>query len=312
MGFARGQAAGRPGENSRGAPRARADGEHERQNLSAKKKLILAALGEAGDLAVRELNDRIPRAAAHLRALAQTGYLEIYSRRIYRDPFGEPIAPDVAPRLTAEQETVGAAVAAALGEGFHTFLLNGVTGSGKTEVYLRAAACAMQAGRSVLVLVPEIALITQTERRFRARFGDCVAVLHSGLSEGERYDQWSRILQGEARIAIGARSAVFAPFSDIGLIIVDEEHDASYKQEGGLHYSARDLAVVRAQTERLPGAAGLRHSFAAVHLQRPDREIHRAQAYLTGSRRARCPRSGWWTCGSARTCAARGGSSAAS
>jgi len=232
------------------------DGEHDRPDLSAKKKLILAALGEAGDLAVRELNDRIPRAAAHLRALAQTGYLEIYSRRIYRDPFGEPIAPDVAPRLTAEQETVGAAVAAALGKGFHTFLLNGVTGSGKTEVYLRAAACAMQAGQSVLVLVPEIALITQTERRFRARFGDCVAVLHSGLSEGERYDQWSRILQGEARIAIGARSAVFAPLSDIGLIIVDEEHDASYKQEGGLHYSARDLAVVRAQQSGCPALLG--------------------------------------------------------
>ena len=160
------------------------------------------------------------------------------------------------PGLTAEQETVGAAVAAALGQGFHTFLLNGVTGSGKTEVYLRAAACALQAGQCVLVLVPEIALITQTERRFRARFGDCVAVLHSGLSEGERYDQWSRILQAEARIAIGARSAVFAPLSDIGLIIVDEEHDASYKQEGGLHYNARDLAVVRARQSGCPALLG--------------------------------------------------------
>jgi primosomal protein N' (replication factor Y) (superfamily II helicase) len=232
------------------------DGEHERQGLSAKKKLILDALGEVGDLAVRELNDRVPRAAAHLRGLEQAGHVEIYSSRIYRDPFGETIAPDVAPRLTAEQETVGAAVAAALGQGFHTLLLNGVTGSGKTEVYLRAAACAIQAGHSVLVLVPEIALITQTERRFRARFGDCVAVLHSGLSEGERYDQWSRILQGEARIAIGARSAVFAPLSDIGLIIVDEEHDASYKQEGGLHYSARDLAVVRARQSGCPALLG--------------------------------------------------------
>jgi primosomal protein N' (replication factor Y) len=232
------------------------DGGHERQNLSGKKKMILDALGEAGDLAVRELDARIPRAAAHLRALEQAGYLEMYSSRVYRDPFGEPIAPDVAPRLTAEQETVEAAVAAALGQGFHTFLLNGVTGSGKTEVYLRAADCVMQAGQCVLVLVPEIALITQTERCFRARFGDCVAVLHSGLSEGERYDQWSRILQGEARIAIGARSAVFAPFSDIGLIIVDEEHDASYKQEGGLHYSARDLAVVRAQQGGCPALLG--------------------------------------------------------
>jgi primosomal protein N' (replication factor Y) len=232
------------------------DGEHARQGLSAKKGLILDALGDAGDLTVRELDDRVPRAAAHLRALEQSGHVEIYSSRIYRDPFGEPIVPDMAPRLTAEQEAVGAAVAAALGQGFHTLLLNGVTGSGKTEVYLQAAACAMQAGHSVLVLVPEIALITQTERRFRARFGDGVAVLHSGLSEGERYDQWSRILQGEARIAIGARSAVFAPLADIGLIIVDEEHDASYKQEGGLHYSARDLAVVRARQSGCPALLG--------------------------------------------------------
>ena len=112
---------------------------------------------------------------------------------------------------------------------------------------MRAAAEAVASGRSALVLVPEIALISQTERRFRARFGEQVAVLHSGLSEGERFDQWTRILRGEARIAIGVRSAVFAPFSDLGVIIVDEEHDASYKQEGGLHYSARDLAVVRAQ-----------------------------------------------------------------
>ncbi len=231
-------------------------GDHPRQSLSAKKRLVLDALGEAGDLAVRELDDLVPRAAAHLRVLEKSGYLEIYSRRIYRDPFGAPIVSDVAPRLTAEQETVGAAVAAALGQGFHTFLLNGVTGSGKTEVYLRAAACTLQAGHCVLVLVPEIALITQTERRFRARFGDCVAVLHSGLSEGERYDQWSRILQAEARIAIGARSAVFAPLSDIGLIIVDEEHDASYKQEGGLHYNARDLAVVRARQSGCPALLG--------------------------------------------------------
>jgi len=99
----------------------------------------------------------------------------------------------------------------------------------------------------VLVLVPEIALISQMERRFRARFGECVAILHSGLSEGERFDQWGRVLRGEARIAIGARSAVFAPFAELSLVIVDEEHDGSYKQETGLHYNARDLALVRAR-----------------------------------------------------------------
>jgi primosomal protein N' (replication factor Y) len=125
--------------------------------------------------------------------------------------------------------------------------LRGVTGSGKTEVYMQVADEVLKSGRCVLVLVPEIALITQMERRFRARFGGCVGVLHSGLSAGERYDQWTRILQGTATIVIGARSAIFAPFENVGIIIVDEEHDSSYKQEGKLRYNARDLALVRAK-----------------------------------------------------------------
>jgi primosomal protein N' (replication factor Y) len=220
------------------------------ERLSPKKRAILEALLSAGEVSVRELAGRVPRAAAHLKALEHAGHLEIFSRRLYRDPFGEAIPPDAAPVLTDAQESVVKAVCASLGKGFRTFLLKGVTGSGKTEVYMRVAADAVASGHAVLVLVPEIALISQTERRFRGRFGESVAVLHSGLSEGERYDQWARVLREEARIAIGARSAVFAPFSSLGLIIVDEEHDGSYKQEGGLHYSARDLAVVRAQQLR--------------------------------------------------------------
>ena len=217
------------------------------ERLSPKKRAILEALVSAGEVPVRELAVRVPRSAAHLRALEQAGHLETFSRRLYRDPFGEAIPADSAPALTPAQEAVVNAVCASLGKGFRTFLLKGVTGSGKTEVYMRVTAEAVASGHSVLVLVPEIALITQTERRFRARFGESVAVLHSGLSEGERLDQWTRILRQEVLIAIGVRSAVFAPFSRLGVIIVDEEHDASYKQEGGLHYSARDLAVVRAQ-----------------------------------------------------------------
>ena len=216
-------------------------------SLSPKKQALLAAVAAAGELPVHALAARMPHASSHLRELARAGRLESFTRRLYRDPFGEAILPDTAPVLTVDQEAVVGTVCAALGTGFRTFLLKGVTGSGKTEVYLRVASHAMTSGRSVVVLVPEIALITQTERRFRARFGEHVAVLHSGLSAGERYDQWSRILRREVRIAVGVRSAVFAPFSDLGVIIVDEEHDASYKQEGGLHYSARDLAVVRAQ-----------------------------------------------------------------
>ncbi len=215
--------------------------------LSPKKQVLLDAVAAAGELPVRLLAPLTPNARVHLRAMERSGHLEFFGRRLYRDPFGEAILPDTAPALTADQVAVVDGVCAALGKGFRTFLLKGVTGSGKTEVYLRVASHTMDSGRSVVVLVPEIALITQTERRFRARFGEHVAVLHSRLSAGERLDQWARILRGEVRIAIGVRSAVFAPFSDLGAIIVDEEHDASYKQEGGLHYNARDLAVVRAQ-----------------------------------------------------------------
>jgi primosomal protein N' (replication factor Y) len=214
---------------------------------SAQKQTLLAAVAAAGELPVHALAAQAPHARGHLRALERSGHLEIFARRLLRDPFGEAILPDKAPTLTADQQAVVGRVCASLGKGFRAFLLRGVTGSGKTEVYLRVASHAMASGQSVVVLVPEIALITQTERRFRARFGEHVAVLHSGLSAGERFDQWTRILRRDVRIAIGVRSAVFAPFADLGVIIVDEEHDPSYKQEGGLHYSARDLAVVRAQ-----------------------------------------------------------------
>ena len=152
-------------------------------------------------------------------------------------------------QLTAEQE---AAVAAVGRGGAH--LLHGVTGSGKTEVYLRAVAAALERGEGVLVLVPEIALTPQTVGRFQARFGDTVALLHSALGEGERYDEWRRLRTGEARIAVGPRSAVFAPVRDLGLIVIDEEHDPSYKHEGDPRYDARDVAAV---SER-GGGAGAR------------------------------------------------------
>ena len=215
--------------------------------LSNSRKKILAILKTGGEIPVTELKKKVPTAPRLIRALENDGYVTVRNRRIYRDPFGEPINPDCAPTLSVEQQSVVDQVTDCLDRGFATFLLQGVTGSGKTEVYMQVAAETLNKGKCVLVLVPEIALITQMERRFRARFGERIAVLHSGLSAGERYDQWSRILQQNADIAIGTRSAIFAPFNNIGLIVVDEEHDTSYKQESNLRYNARDLAVVRAK-----------------------------------------------------------------
>ena len=215
--------------------------------LSPQRQTIRNILETEGDLSVSELKTRILTAPALVRAMEKAGQVCIYEKAVYRDPFGDPIEPDTPPPLTTEQTEAVNAMAPLLGQGFKTVLLAGVTGSGKTEVYLRLTQAALDKGLRVLVLVPEIALISQIERWFRARFGKTVAVLHSGLSQGERYDQWLRIAKGEATIAIGARSCIFAPFDDVGLIIVDEEHDASYKQEGGLSYNARDLAVVRAR-----------------------------------------------------------------
>jgi primosomal protein N' (replication factor Y) len=152
--------------------------------------------------------------------------------------------------LTREQADVLAAVVARMDatdeRAERQLLLHGVTGSGKTEIYLRAAAAALERGRSAIVLVPEIALTPQTAGRFVERFGDTVAILHSGLTARERYDEWTRLRGGEARVCVGPRSAVFAPLEQVGLIVVDEEHDASYKQEGDPRYDARSVAERRA------------------------------------------------------------------
>ena len=152
--------------------------------------------------------------------------------------------------LTADQEAAFAAIEARMGETQPApLLLHGVTGSGKTEVYLRSVAAALERGQSAIVLVPEIALTPQTAGRFVDRFGEQVAVMHSRLSPRERYDEWWRMRRGEARVCVGPRSAVFAPFDDLGLIIVDEEHDGSYKQEGDPRYDARAVAERRAADE---------------------------------------------------------------
>ncbi len=156
-----------------------------------------------------------------------------------------------APELTSEQQAVLGPLVAALRERrAEQRLLHGVTGSGKTEVYLRAAHAALEQGRGAIVLVPEIALTPQIVGRFVERFGDTVAVLHSRLTPAQRYAEWRRLRDGEARVCVGPRSAVFAPIEEIGLIVVDEEHDASYKHEGDPRYDARDVAAERAERSR--------------------------------------------------------------
>ena len=200
----------------------------------------------------RDLLGSLPRLAgadvAALRRLEKRGFVALEAQPQRRAPKHEEVGKASGasgPALTSDQaEALEQLIAAAPGE---QLLLHGVTGSGKTEVYLRAAAEVLAAGRTVLVLVPEIALTPQIISRFIERFGGTVAVIHSKLTAGERFDEWMRLRSGQARICIGARSAVFAPMSEIGLIIVDEEHDSSYKNEGDPRYDARDVAARRAE-----------------------------------------------------------------
>ncbi len=191
-----------------------------------------------------------------LRALARRGMVELREEAVERDPHaGEEFLATSNLKLNAEQERALSQIVDALASPgtARPILLHGVTGSGKTEIYLQAIAAALERGQSAVVLVPEISLTPQTVERFKGRFaaeGDAVAVLHSHLSEGERHDEWHKIHSGRARIVIGARSAVFAPLRTLGLIIVDEEHETTYKQEEAPRYHARDVAVVRAKIEK--------------------------------------------------------------
>jgi primosomal protein N' (replication factor Y) len=216
--------------------------------LGAQASAILLHLRGVGATPLARLEERWSSARAAVKKLAAEGLVKVDARDAVSDPFfAEPAPRDTPPEPTPPQVAAVAAIGAALAE--HraaTFLLHGVTGSGKTEVYLRAIAAARDAKVGVIVLVPEIALTPQLVSRFRARFGDDVAVLHSGLTASERHAMWRRLHEGEVDVAIGARSALFAPVRALGLVIVDEEHDGSFKQEEGVRYHARDMAIYRA------------------------------------------------------------------
>ncbi len=216
--------------------------------IAGQAAAVLSHVRATGETPLARLEERWGNARAAVKRLAEMGLVALESREAPRDPFfTEASERDVPPELTEPQARATEMIEESLTLGVGTtLLLHGVTGSGKTEVYLRAIVAARKARRGAIVLVPEIALTPQLVSRFRARFGDEVAVLHSALTPRERLDMWTRLRKGELDVAIGARSALFAPVKDLGLVVVDEEHDPSFKQEEGVRYHARDMAILRA------------------------------------------------------------------
>lgn len=215
--------------------------------LRGKAPELLAHLREVGPTALAELSKTFSTARSIVEKLEKLRLVAVERAEVAVDPFREPVERDVPPELTPAQRDAVAAITASLERGEPKgFLLDGVTASGKTEVYLRAVQRALELGRSAIVLVPEIALTPQLVGRFRARLGERIAVLHSGLSERERHAMWRSLRRGEVRVAVGARSALFAPVEGLGLVCIDEEHDGSFKQEEGVRYHARDMALLRA------------------------------------------------------------------
>jgi primosomal protein N' (replication factor Y) len=210
-------------------------------------QLLLSHLRAVGEAPVRVLEGKWPSARSLCKRLDDLGLLRVEERDVAVKPnHGAAVEADTPPELTRAQGSACERLAAAIGGGGHTFLLHGVTGSGKTEVYLQAIAAAKAQGLGSIVLVPEIALTPQLVSRFRARFGDELAVVHSMLPVRERLHMWNALRSGKVNVVIGARSALFAPVARLGLIVVDEEHDSSFKQEDGVRYNGRDMAILRA------------------------------------------------------------------
>ncbi|MBD3306067.1 primosomal protein N', partial [candidate division KSB3 bacterium] len=201
---------------------------------------------------LQELLSFDPRST--VRSLVQKGYVRVYPKAVRRNPLGHVVYQKTsALALTEQQQAVLDHLKAAIeAQAFAPILLHGITGSGKTEIYLQAIAHLLTLHQRAIILVPEISLTPLLVSRFLSRFGQNIAVLHSGLSLGERYDEWQRIRRGEVDVVIGARSAIFAPVEHLGLIIVDEEHEASYKQDTDPRYHGRDTAVMRARLENIP------------------------------------------------------------
>ncbi|MES1039164.1 primosomal protein N' [Peribacillus simplex] len=207
---------------------------------------------------LKKLLELMNTSSGTVKSLVSKGALAEMDQEIYRDPYENRVFEKSTPfTLTAEQTVALKPIQEKIHHDEHdVFLLYGVTGSGKTEVYLQAIASVIEKGKEAIMLVPEISLTPQTVKRFKERFGEQVAVMHSGLSVGEKYDEWRKIHRKEVKVVVGARSAVFAPFENLGLVIIDEEHESSYKQEETPRYHARDVAIERAKSYGCPVILG--------------------------------------------------------
>jgi len=221
------------------------------EKKAPKQASCLRFLGTRREAPLAVLNEAFGSCSRIVEALETNGFVSSKWREVYRDPFRDEsvTAEETHQPNAAQREIIQSITESSAAGKYAPFLLHGVTASGKTEVYLNAIEEVLKRGREALVLVPEISLTPQLVNRFRIRFGDAIALFHSRLSPGERYDGWRRIQKGMVKIAIGTRSAIYAPFTRLGIIIVDEEHDASYKQEEQLRYNARDLALVRGKMD---------------------------------------------------------------
>jgi len=228
-----------------------AEGASQSRTTAAQQRVLDTLRANQSEMAVGGLLTAAQVSESAVRTLLKRGVLEEFEQDVRRDPLAEaelPVNEDF--KLTNAQTDALRSIERPMKEArFATMLLHGVTGSGKTEVYLRAMRDALKSGGGAIMLVPEIALTPILSRRLRAHFGDQIAIFHSSLSKGERFDEWSRLRRGEARVVLGTRSAIFAPVQKLRLIVIDEEHDTSYRQEESPFYNARDTAIVRAQKE---------------------------------------------------------------
>lgn len=232
---------------------------HDLNKNAKKQKLLLSFFMEyEKPIEQQELLKKVGTTKSTVKTLVDKGLLETYQQEVMRDPYQNREFERTTPlTLTKQQEEAIAPINDAVQADKHdVFLIHGVTGSGKTEIYLQAIQEVLNKGKEAIVLVPEISLTPQMVNRFKGRFGSMVAVMHSALSAGEKYDEWRKVQRKEVKVVVGARSAVFAPFENLGIIIIDEEHETTYKQEDQPRYHARDVAIHRGKTNSCPVILG--------------------------------------------------------